>query len=119
MTAVANKICGIAGWVMLGGIAGAFAQDVMLQRLPFLKVVAEDDKVRVLRYAPGAGEKSAMHSHPEAVVVVKGGRVRYTFPDGTQKVVELKTGDAMIRPPVTHFDEAIDPVESILVEIKR
>jgi hypothetical protein len=80
MTAAANKICGIGGWVMLGGIAGAFAQDVMLQRLPFLKVVAEDDKVPVLRYAPGAGGKSAMHSHPEGVVVVvKGGRVRYTF----------------------------------------
>jgi quercetin dioxygenase-like cupin family protein len=120
MSAAPKKIFGIAGWVVIGGIAGAVAQDVMLQRLPFLKVVAEDDKVRVLRYAPGAGEKSATHSHPEAVVVVlKGGRVRYTFPDGTQKVVELKTGDAMIRPPVTHFDEAIDPVESILVEIKH
>jgi hypothetical protein len=77
-------------------------------------------KVRVLRYAPAVGDKSAMHSHPEAVVVVlKGGRVRYTFPDGTQKVIELKTGDAMIRPPVTHLDEAIDPVESVLVEIKH
>jgi beta-alanine degradation protein BauB len=120
MKAAANKILGIGGWIMIGSIAAAFAQDVMLQRLPFLKVVAEDDKVRVLRYAPGAGDKSAMHSHPEAVVVVlKGGRVRYTFPDGTHKVVELKTGDAMIRPPVTHFDEAIDPVETILVEIKH
>ena len=59
----------------------------------------EPAKVRVLRYAPAAGDKSAMHPHPEAVVVVlKGGRVRYTFPDGTQKVIELKTGDAMIRP---------------------
>ncbi len=120
MKTAAKKILGIGAWVMIGGVAGAFAQDVMLQRLPFLKVVAEDDKVRVLRYAPGPGDKSAMHSHPEAVVVVlKGGRVRYTFPDGTQRVVELKAGDAMIRPPVTHFDEAIDPVESILVEIKR
>jgi hypothetical protein len=45
--------------------------------------------------------------------------VRYTFPDGTQKVIELKTGDAMIRPPVTHLDEAIDAVESVLVEIKH
>lgn len=120
MSAAPKKIFGIAGWVMLGSIAAAFAQDVMLQRLPFLKVVAEDDKIRVLRYAPAAGGKGAMHSHPEAVVVVlKGGRVRYTFPDGTQKVVELKTGDAMIRPPVTHSDEAIDPVESILIEIKH
>ena len=115
-----KKICGIVGWILIGGVAGAFAQDVMLQRLPFLKVVAEDDKVRVLRYAPAAGDKSAMHSHPEAVVVVlKGGRVRYTFPDGTQKVAELKAGDAVIRPPVTHFDEAIDPVEAILIELKH
>ena len=53
MNAAAKKIFGIGGWVIIGGIAGAFAQDVMLQRLPFLKVVAEDDKVRVLRYAPG------------------------------------------------------------------
>ena len=120
MKVTAKKIFGIGGWVMIGSMAGAFAQDVMQQRLPFLKVVGEDDKVRVLRYAPAAGDKSAMHSHPEAVVVVlKGGRVRYSFPDGTQKVVELKAGDAMIRPPVTHLDEAIDPVESILVEIKR
>ena len=120
MKETAKKIFGIGGWIMIGGMAGAFAQDVVQQRLPFLKVVAEDDKVRVLRYAPAAGDKSAMHSHPEAVVVVlKGGRVRYTFPDGTQKVTELKTGDALIRPPVTHLDEAIDPVESVLVEIKH
>jgi beta-alanine degradation protein BauB len=120
MKVTTRKILGTGGWALIGGVAGAFAQDVMQQRLPFLKVLAEDDKVRVLRYFPAAGEKSAMHSHPEAVVVVlKGGRVRYTFPDGTQKVVELKTGDVTIRPPVTHQDEAIDSVESILVEIKR
>jgi quercetin dioxygenase-like cupin family protein len=120
MNVTTRKILGTGGWALIGGVAGAFAQDVMQQRLPFLKVLAEDDKVRVLRYFPAAGEKSAMHSHPEAVVVVlKGGRVRYTFPDGTQKVVELKTGDVTIRPPVTHQDEAIDSVESILVEIKR
>ena len=71
------------------------------------------------RYAPAAGDKSAMHSHPEAVVVVlKGGRVPYSFLDGMQKVIELKIGDA-IRPFVTHLDEAIDPIECILVEIKH
>jgi quercetin dioxygenase-like cupin family protein len=120
MKPLRTRIPGIIGWLLIGAMAGAFAQDVMQQRLPFLKVVADDDKVRVLRYAPAAGDKSAMHSHPEAVVVVlKGGRVRYTLPDGTQKVTELKAGDAMIRPPVTHRDEAIDPVESILVELKH
>ena len=120
MKVLRTRILAAVGWILIGGVAGVFAQDVMQQRLPFLKVVAEDDRVRVLRYAPGAGDKSVMHSHPEAVVVVlKGGRVRYTLPDGTEKVTELKAGDAMIRPPVTHRDEAIDPVESILVELKH
>jgi len=120
MKVTTKKILAIAGCVLSGGVAGVFAQDVMLQRLPFLNVVAENDKVRVIRYSPLAGDKSAMHSHPESVVIVlKGGRVRYTFPDGAQKVVELKTGDAMIRPSVIHLDEAIDPIECILVEIKH
>jgi quercetin dioxygenase-like cupin family protein len=119
MKETTKKILAIASYVLIGSVAGVFGQDVMQQRLPFLKVMAEDDKVRVLRYAPAAGDKSAIHSHPEAVVVVlKGGRVRYTFPDGTHRVVELKTGDAMIRPSVIHIDEALDPVECILVEIK-
>jgi hypothetical protein len=61
LNATGMKVFGIVCWVLIGGIAGAFAQDVMQQRLPFLKVLAEDEKVRVLRYAPAAGDKSAMH----------------------------------------------------------
>jgi len=114
-----RRAAGIVGWLVLGAMGGVAAQDVMLQKLPFIQVAAEDERVRVLRFASPAGGQSQMHSHPETVVVVlKGGRVRYTYPDGTQKVVELKTGEAMIRAPVTHRDEALDPVEAILVELK-
>lgn len=120
MTLSYSKFAGIAALLSTGALAGAWAQDVMQQHLPFLKVVAENERVRVLRYAPSPGEHTAMHSHPVAVVVVlKGGRVRLTLPDGTQTVAELKAGDVSIRPPVTHRDEAIDPVESILIELKR
>jgi hypothetical protein len=45
--------------------------------------------------------------------------VKYTLPDGSTKISELKAGDALIRPPVTHSDEALDDVETILVEIKQ
>jgi hypothetical protein len=41
------------------------------------------------------------------------------MPDGSTKIAELKTGEALIRPPVTHPDEALDDVESILIEIKQ
>jgi quercetin dioxygenase-like cupin family protein len=97
-----------------------FGQDAMKYGLKHLTVLAEDQKVRVLRYAPSKGDKTPMHSHPSTVVyVVKGGKVRYTLPDGSIKVTELKTGEALIRPPVTHADEAMDDVEAILVEIKQ
>jgi quercetin dioxygenase-like cupin family protein len=85
-----------------------------------LTVLAEDQKVRVLRYAPHKGDKTPMHSHPSAVVyVLKGGRVKYTMPDGSTKVFELKASEALIRPPVTHSDEALDDVEAILIELKQ
>jgi beta-alanine degradation protein BauB len=96
-----------------------WAQDVMQYGVPHLKVLAEDAKVRVLRYAPKKGDKTPMHSHPASVVyVIKGGKVKYTFPDGSTKIAELKTGETLLRPPVTHADEALDDVESLLVELK-
>jgi quercetin dioxygenase-like cupin family protein len=60
-----------------------------------------------------------MHSHPASVVyVIKGGRVKYTLPDGNVTITTLKTGAVLLRPPVTHADEALDDVEAILIEIK-
>lgn len=85
-----------------------------------LTVLAEDDSVRVLRFAPRKGESTPMHSHPKTVVyVVKGGKIRLTLPDGSSSVVELKTGETQLRAPVTHSDEALDDMEVILVEMKK
>jgi quercetin dioxygenase-like cupin family protein len=85
-----------------------------------LKVVAEDEKVRVLRYAPQRGDKTPMHSHPDTVLyVIQGGKIKITFPDGTTREGELKSGEALLRPPVTHADEALDDLEVILVELKK
>lgn len=98
----------------------ASAQDAMQYGLKHLKVMAEDDKVRVLQYKPEPGDKTPAHSHPANVVyVVKGGRVKFTLDDGSTRVVELKTGDVLLRPAVTHSDEAIDSVEALLIELKN
>lgn len=95
-------------------------QDAMQYGVRHLKVLAEDDRVRVLEYSPKKGDRTPMHSHPSSVVfVVKGGRVKYTLPDGSTKISELKTGEALLRPPVTHSDEALDDVDSILIELKK
>jgi len=115
-----NKIAALAVSFFLMSSPAAFAQDAMKYGLKHLTVLAEDQKVRVLRYAPKKGDRTPVHSHPATVVyVVKGGRVKYTLPDGSTRVVELKTGEAILRPPVTHTDEALDDVEAILVELKQ
>lgn len=115
-----NKVAALCLLVLLFSCPTVFGQDAMKYGVKHLTVLSEDQKVRVLRYAPFKGDKTPMHSHPSAVVyVVKGGRVKYSMPDGSIKIVTLKTGEALIRPPVTHSDEALDDVEAILVEIKQ
>ena|ERR1700760_3169529 len=114
-----NKVAALILLIPLFSCPTVFGQDAMKCGVKHLTVLAEDQKVRVLRYAPSKGDKTPMHSHPSAVVyVIKGGRVEYTSPDGSKKIVKLKTGEALIRPPVTHSDEALDDVETIMVEIK-
>ena len=96
-----------------------FSQDVMQYKLKHLKLLAEDDRVRVLKFEPKKGDKTPTHSHPATVVyVIRGGRVRVTLADGTVRESEFKSGDTMIRPPVTHSDEALDDLEMVIVELK-
>ena len=115
-----NKVAALIVSILLLSCPAAFAQDPMQYGVKHLTVLAEDQKVRVLRYAPHKGDTTPIHSHPSTVVyVLKGGRVKYTMPDGSTKISELKTGETLIRPPVTHSDEALDDIEAILVEIKQ
>jgi quercetin dioxygenase-like cupin family protein len=115
-----NRVATLIISTLLPACPAVFGQDVMRYGVKHLTVLAEDQEVRVLRYAPHKGDKTPLHSHPSAVVyVLKGGRIRYTMRDGTTTISQLKTGEALIRPPVTHSDEALDDVEAILIEIKR
>jgi len=101
-------------------LTSLFAQDVMQTGVKHIKVLAEDDKVRVLHFTPSKGDKTPVHSHPETVLyVVKGGKIRTTLADGTSTVVELKAGQTSLRPPVMHSDEALDDIDAIIIELKK
>jgi quercetin dioxygenase-like cupin family protein len=115
-----NKGAALAVSTVLFSCPAVFGQDAMQYGVKHLTVLAEDQAVRVLRYAPHKGDRTPLHSHPSAVVyVLKGGRIKSTMPDGSTTILQLHTGEALIRPPVTHSDEALDDVEAILIEIKR
>jgi quercetin dioxygenase-like cupin family protein len=98
----------------------ASAQDAMKFGVKHLRLLAEDDKVRVLHFTPHRGDKTPIHSHPATVLyVIKGGKIKTTLPDGSSSITDLVAGKAILRPPVVHEDEALDDLDVILVELKK
>ena len=99
----------------------AMAQDAAKVDANHYKVEFENDQVRVLRVKVGPGEKSVMHSHPNAVAIfmtdVNG---KFTFPDGKSEPISSKAGETRWTPAITHLPEntSDQPFEVILVELK-
>src|SRR5271170_3654463 len=86
------------------------------------KVEFENENVRVLRISYGAGEKSVMHNHPNAVAVyLTDGTTRMTTPDGKSQDVPVKAGTTGWTPAGSHLPQNIGnkPFELILVELKK
>ena len=69
----------------------------------------------------GPGEKSVMHSHPDAVqVFLTDVRATFTYPDGKSEELTAKAGEAKWHPAFAHLPENVNdkPLELILVELK-
>jgi quercetin dioxygenase-like cupin family protein len=108
--------------VLCFGVAAvAFAQDAAKVDPAHYKVEFENAKVRVVRFHYGAGEKSVMHSHPDAVVVfLNDGKVKFTFPDGKTQDVLGKAGAAGFTPAQVHLPENTGDaaMDGIVIELK-
>ncbi|HEY0783281.1 MAG TPA: cytoplasmic protein [Thermoanaerobaculia bacterium] len=100
----------------------AVAQDPVKLAPDHIKVVLENDRVRVLDDRSKPGDKEGLHSHPACIIhVLTGGKIRSTSPDGKVTVAELKAGDTLWREPLTHSVENIGTTELhlLLVELKK
>jgi quercetin dioxygenase-like cupin family protein len=101
--------------------AAVLAQDALKVAPANYKVVFENASVRVLKigYAPGA--KSAMHQHPDSIVVpLAAAKVRFTLPDGKAEDSELANEAAMYMPAGTHSPANVGTgsVDALLIEFK-
>ena len=99
----------------------ALAQDPAEVDAKHYKIEFENDYVRVLRITYGPGEKSIMHEHPNAVVVMlTDGNTEMTLPDGNKIEDMSKIGDASWAPAGMHIPKNVgnEKMEAILVEIK-
>jgi quercetin dioxygenase-like cupin family protein len=87
-----------------------------------LKVLFENDQVRVLEYHLKAGEKEPMHSHPAGVVhVLSGATLKFSYPDGRTEAKAAATGETIWRDPVTDAVANTGKTEahSIAIDLKK
>ncbi len=103
--------------------ASAFAVDAVAACPKSFRVLAEDDKARVLLFTQKKGESCPMHSHPHtALYALKVSKpLSYRMPDGSvRESTLLKKGDVLLRPATEHEHlPAKGDVESIVVEFKK
>lgn len=104
------------------GIAISIAQDFAATNPTDVKVLIENDRVRVLEVLHKPGAKEPTHSHPAYVAVfLSGTRLKQTFPDGKTVEKDRKAGEAFFSEPVTHAVENIGTTDQhvIVIELKK
>ncbi len=86
-----------------------------------MKVLLENECVRMQFHDVAVGEKTPMHSHPRyAVYVFNSYKARITLADGSQRISDHKAGDAFWMEASQHVVENIGdtPIHNLVVELK-
>jgi len=118
----------LTGLLLLGGASRRADAQVPRDKDPAvvnpssIKVMLENDSVRVMlaELPPGFREKE--HSHPPYVMyILTGGTVRMHISDGTTRDAELKEGMTLFSPSVTHWAENTGntTLKILLVELRH
>jgi hypothetical protein len=99
----------------------ARAQDPVQENPEMFKVLLEDDQVRIIDDLVPAGAKAKMHSHGEYVVYpLSSYTMKFTLPDGSTRVVDVKQGVPRHVKGAVHAEENIGTTDAhaVLIEIK-
>ena len=86
-----------------------------------MKVLLENDCVRVQYHDVGVGQTIPMHSHPNYVVyTMRPFKARIRLADGTHRISQRQSGEAYWNPPIRHSVENLGrtPVHNLIVELK-
>lgn len=113
------KAASMVGLVALGTVA--HAHDPVQTDGDKYKVRIENERVRVLEYRDGPGEKTRQHSHPAFVLVALSPfKRKITLPDGKALIREFKAGDVFWSDAQTHVGENIgqSPTHVLMIEMK-
>jgi hypothetical protein len=122
MKTLAAFALGVALTALLVAVSRTgLAQDPVQLHPDMFKVLLENDRVRVIDDLVPAGAKVGMHSHPEYVVYpLSSYRMKFIFPDGSSRIVDVQQGVARYVPGMVHAEENVGSTDAhaLLVEIK-
>ena len=110
----------VAAVVALSVTTWSLAQD-RREVVPGMKVLLENECVRVQYHDVAVGGTIPMHSHPNYVVyTLNPVEARIVLPDGTQRMSRHEAGEAYWNPPVTHSVENLGKtdIHNLIIELK-
>ena len=87
----------------------------------YYTVLLDSNHVRVLEYRLPAGQREAMHAHPDHVVYFfQQAKLRATYPDGHSSETVLTPRETLYRKTLSHAIENIGDTEvhALLVELE-
>ncbi|MFV5685246.1 cupin domain-containing protein [Flavobacterium sp. GB2R13] len=102
--------------------ASLYAQDPM-KASPnvYKKILLENDKVRVMEVEFKPGATAAWHSHPNHVIyALTSGKIEITEKGKAATTMDIKAGNAMYMPAVTHMGKNVGTttIKLIVTEMK-
>lgn len=107
--------------VLFRGDAPSGSQD-RAAAVPDMKVLLQNERVRVQFHDVGVGETTPMHSHPAYVAYVFNAYTgKAILANGKEVPLARKAGDVFYGEPVTHKIENTGktPIHNLIVELKE
>lgn len=95
------------------------AQDPVKLAPNKLKVILENDTVRVFEARLQPGDKLPMHSHPKSIAYFMSDfKLKSTFPDGKFVEGEKRKGEIAWRDPIQHKEENVGTTEAVVLVVE-
>ncbi len=115
-----RHVTGLVLGLALATVSGVVGQD-RAAVVSDMRVLLDNDCVRMQFHDVAVGEKTPMHSHPRyAVYVFETYQARITLADGAQRMSEHKAGDAFWNEATQHVVENLGarPIHNLVLELK-
>jgi len=121
MTRRAAISCGLALLLLVAGALSSRSQD-RAAVVPEMKVLLENERVRVQYHDVAVGETTPMHSHPAYVAYAFASYTgKAILADGREIPLARKVGDVFYNGPVTHkiVNTGTTPIHNLIVELRE